>query len=97
MNDRVDVTCPCCGTHLVVEPRTGEILAAERPQIDSTRTFDAALDELRSGSKRRQEAFSKAFDRTQHLPDLLEKKFEEARKKAARDPAAKPRNPFDEE
>lgn len=95
MADRVDVTCPCCGTRLTVDTATSEILAEERPKVDPAKSFDAAMEEVRSGSQRRSEAFSKAFDRTQHLPNLLDKKFEEAKKKAARDPSAKPRNPFD--
>lgn len=95
MTDRIDITCPCCSTRLTVDVASSEILAEERPKIDSTKTFDAAVEEMRTSSQRRNEAFSKAFDRTQHLPDLLDKKFEEAKKKAARDPSAKPRNPFD--
>jgi hypothetical protein len=94
MKDRVDVTCPCCSTKLVVDAATGEILAEERPAVDLTRTFDAALDQVRGGEKRRDEAFSKAFDKTRNLDDVLSKKFEEARKKAAKD-KSKPFNPFD--
>ena len=48
------------------------------------------------GAGRREEVFSKAFDRQQRLDDVLEKKFEEARKKAEKD-KSKPFNPFDGE
>jgi wobble nucleotide-excising tRNase len=95
--DRVEITCPCCGTHLTVDAATSEILAEQRPKLDPAKTFDAAMEEVRTSGQRRSDAFSKAFDRTQHLPSLLEKKFEEAKKKAARDPKDKPRNPFDVE
>ena len=71
MSDRVDLTCPCCGTHLVADVATGEILSEDRPK--SSKTFDDAVGEVRSGSKRREDAFSKAFDRTRNLDDLLEK------------------------
>ncbi len=51
---------------------------------------------MRSGESRREEAFSKAFEKTQKLDSLLEKKFEEARKKAKdADPDEKPINPMD--
>ena len=47
-------------------------------------------------TSRREEAFSKAYERTQKLDTLLEKKFEEARKKAKdADPDEKPHNPMD--
>lgn len=95
MADRFDVTCPCCATRLTIDAATGEILAEERPPVDHGKSFEQAMTDVRHGAERREDAFSKAYDRTQNLDDLLEKKFEEARKKAARDPSGKPRGPFD--
>jgi hypothetical protein len=94
MPDRVEVLCPCCKTKLVVDAETSEILSEERPKQDSGKTFDEAVSKMRGGAKQREEAFSKAFDKTQKLDDLLNKKFEEARKKAKKD-KSKPRTPFD--
>jgi len=94
MSDKVLVVCPCCSTKLTVETKSGEILAEERPKLDVDKTFETAMGDVRSGSKRREDAFSKAFDRTQRLDDLLEKKFEEAKKKA-KDQPEKPHNPLD--
>lgn len=90
----VEVTCPCCSTRLKVDAATGEILAEDRPKQDLSKTFDQALNNVRGGSNRREEAFSKAFQKTQHLDDLLDKKFEEAKKKASKD-GSKPFNPMD--
>jgi hypothetical protein len=95
MSDRLDVVCPCCDTRLVVDVQSGEILAQERPRADVDRSFEAAMDQVRGGSRRREEAFAKAFDRTRRLDDLLSKKFEEAKKKAAKDEGEKPFNPMD--
>jgi len=94
MKDKVDVTCPCCSTMLVVDVATGEILSEERPAVDHEKTFDSAMDHVRGGEKRRDDAFAKAFDKTKNLDDVLSKKFEEAKKKAAKD-ESKPFNPFD--
>jgi hypothetical protein len=94
MADRLEVTCPCCTTKLVVDATSGEILAEERPKLDADKSFEQAFQEVKGGTQRREAAFSKAFDRTQRLDDLLNKKFEEARKKAATD-KTKPRNPFE--
>jgi len=94
MSKNVDITCPCCSTKLVVDAASGEILSEERPEPQHDKTFDSALNEVRGGEKRRDEAFAKAFDKTQRLDDLLSKKFEEAKKKAAKD-TSKPTNPFD--
>ena len=96
MSKKVQADCPCCGARLVVDAATGDVLSHEAPRRDPARSFEEALGEVRSGGKRREEAFSRAFDRTRRLDDLLEKKFEEARKKAALDKTP-PRNPFDSE
>jgi hypothetical protein len=95
MADRFDVVCPCCGTKLVVDAESGEILAEERPKVDPKKSFEKAIDQVRGGAKKREDAFSKAFDRTQNLDDLLGKKFEEAKKKAEKDKDKKPHRPFD--
>jgi hypothetical protein len=94
MSDRVETVCPCCSTRLVVDTDTGEVLAEERPKVDHKKSFDDAMSKVKGGEARRKEAFDKAFDRTQHQEDLLQKKFEEAQKKAAKD-KSKPIKPFD--
>lgn len=94
MSDNLDVTCPCCGTRLTLDRASGEILAEERPKPDTDANFESAWKEVSQGSKRREDAFTKAMDRTRRQEDLLQKKFDEARKKASRDDAP-PRNPFD--
>ncbi len=93
MEGEIKITCPCCGNLMTVDPETGEILAEERP-AHKPKSFDEAADEVRGGAKRREEAFTKAADKTRRLQDTLDKKFEEARKKAA-DDKTRPRTPFD--
>jgi hypothetical protein len=95
MQKPIDVTCPCCATRLVIDRGTGEILSEERPPVDHEKSFEKAMSEVRGGAQRREDAFSKAFERTKKLDDLLEKKFEQARKKAEKDPGGKPKSPFD--
>lgn len=95
VSGKVQVDCPCCKTKLVVDAATGTILSEERPKTDLTATFEQAMTDVKSGAARREDAFSKAFDRTKNLDDLLQKKFDEARRKAASDPDTKPKNPLD--
>lgn len=96
MADRVKLTCPCCDTKLVADAETGEILAETRPKKDVDKTFSAAMKQVESGESRREEAFEKAFEKTQKLDSLLDKKFEEARKKAKDAPDdEKSLNPMD--
>ena len=53
------------------------------------------MSQVQTGASRREEAFSKAFKKTKNLDSLLDKKFEEARKKAKDNPDEKPINPLD--
>ena len=95
MADTVRVTCPCCGNAMVVDGASGEVLSEDRPKTKPAVSFEDAVGEVRAGAQRRQDAFDKAFDRTRRLDDLLDKKFEEAKRKAKENPDAKPTNPFD--
>jgi len=90
MSDTVDVLCPCCGNRMKVDAASGEVLAEERPAPKPTKSFEQAMTDVKSGAQKREEAFSKAADRTRNLQDLLDKKFEEARKKAADDTGPPP-------
>ena len=90
MSDTVDVLCPCCGNKMKVDAASGEVLAEERPAPKPVKSFEQAMTDVKSGAKKREEAFSKAADKTRNLQDLLDKKFEEARKKAADDKGPPP-------
>jgi hypothetical protein len=95
MAKNLQVQCPCCSTRLTVDGDTGMILAEERPKITERVSFDEAVREVHESADKREQAFSQAYDRTQKRDDLLDRMFEEARKKAARDPSTKPKNPLD--
>lgn len=88
------VECPCCTTKLTLDRETGDVLAEERPRFDPTKTFEKAMAEVREGGQRREDAFSKAAERTRRSEDVLGKKFEEAMKKASKDDTPF-RNPLD--
>ena len=92
---KIEVECPCCSNRLTVDAATGDVLAERRAKPDLAKTFDDAMSSVQSGANRREDAFDKAHDRTRRLDDVLEKKFEEARKKAAENPSDKPFNPMD--
>ena len=94
MSDSVRVDCPCCGAKLVVAPQSGDVLSFDAPK-GVPKSFEDAMGDVKSGRERREDAFSKAFDRTRRLEEILDKKFQEARKKADEDPTTPPRSPFD--
>lgn len=94
MSAPIVVECPCCTTKLTLDRETGVVLSEERPKFDPTKTFEKAMNEVREGGRKREDAFTQAAERTRRSEDLLGKKFEEAMKKAAKDDTPV-RNPLD--
>ncbi len=96
MSDPIRVECPCCGAKLALDPASGEVFSFEEPTREP-KSFEQAMGDVQQGRQRREDAFTKAFDRTRRIEDVLDQKFQEAKKKAATDPSSRPRNPFDGE
>ncbi len=88
------VVCPCCDTLLTIDPGTGAILLEERRQKREHQSLDDAMSLVKAQRKEAQEKLARAMDEARHRDEILEKKFQEARKKAAESDEPPPR-PFD--
>lgn len=96
MPEALDVDCPCCGARLKVDPETGSVVWADRKKAPA-KSFDDLVDRVHSQKGVLDEKFARSVHQTRHQKDILEKKFEEARRRAAADPTGRPPNPFDNE
>ena len=92
-----DLTCPCCGALLKVDIATRSVIshtAAVKP-----RTFNDMEDAaraLREQDSRRESIFRQSMDAQKNASELLEKKFQEAVKKAKETPdTGRPIRDFD--
>ena len=92
-----DVTCPCCSAVLQIDPETAAIIA-HTPEVQP-KTFadmEAAAKAMREQDSRRESIFQQSVEAQKHASDLLEKKFQEAIKKAKETPdTGKPIRDFD--
>lgn len=94
---RHTLRCPDCGSELVVDAATGEILSHRAPKapLAGGKTLDslfADLDAQKASAEDRFEREKAAFaDRDR----LLEEKFKEALKRADEEPEQPLRRPFD--
>ena len=88
------VVCPCCDTLLTVDPDTGAILLEERRKHREHQSLDEAMGQVKAQRKEAEERLARAMDEARHRDEILEKKFQEARKKAAESDEPPPR-PFD--
>lgn len=96
MPEALDVDCPCCGALLKIDPETGSVVWADRKKAPA-RDFEDLVSRVRSQKSRLNEKFDRSVEQSRHQRDILDRKFEEARKRAAADPNKRPPNPFDNE
>lgn len=94
MANTLKVVCPCCDTLLTVDPATGAILLEERRQRREHQSLDEALGHVKAQRKEAEDKLARAMEESRHREEILEKKFQEARKKAAESDEPPPR-PFD--
>ena len=92
-----EVTCPCCGAVMKVDVATHAVISHTAPV--KPRTFEdmeAAARAMREQDSRRESIFKQSVEAQKHASDVLEKKFQEAVKKAKETPdTGKPIRDFD--
>jgi hypothetical protein len=96
MPEALDVTCPCCEALLKVDPETGSVVWADKKKAPP-KDFDDLVSRVHSRKSALDEKFASSVERTKRAGSILEKKFEEAKKRAELDPDGRPPHPFDNE
>ncbi len=93
----LDVTCPCCSAVMKVDTATGAVIshtAAVKPKMFND--IEEAARAMKEQDTRRESIFRQSVEAQKHASDLLEKKFQEAVKKAKESPdTGKPIRDFD--
>src|SRR5207244_3924297 len=82
-----EVTCPCCNAVLKLDPGTQGGISHKAPA--NTKAFadiEAAAKAMKEQDSRRDSIFRQSVEAQKHASDLLEKKFQEAVKKAKESP-----------
>jgi hypothetical protein len=92
-----EVTCPCCSAVLKIDAATRAVIAhtpAAKPKTFAD--MEAAAKAMREQDSRRESIFQQSVEAQKHAADLLEKKFQEALKRAKQTPdTGKPIRDFD--
>jgi hypothetical protein len=81
---------------LKVDPETGTVVWADKKKAPA-KDFDDLVSRVQSQRGVLDEKFARSVQQTRNSKEILEKKFEEARRRAAADPTGRPPNPFDNE
>jgi hypothetical protein len=92
-----EVTCPCCGAVLKVDAATKAIIAHTAPvRPKMFNDIEEAARAMKEQDSRRESVFRQSVEAQKHQSDLLNKKFEEALKRAKETPdTGKPIRDFD--
>ncbi|HEY4763466.1 MAG TPA: hypothetical protein VIH75_07300 [Candidatus Sulfotelmatobacter sp.] len=92
-----EVTCPCCNAVLKIDTATRAVIAhtaAVKPRMFND--MEAAAKSMREQDSRRESIFQQSVEAQKNASDLLEKKFQEAVRKAKESPdTGKPIRDFD--
>jgi len=82
-----EVTCPCCNAVLKVDGATGTVIAhtaAVRPKTFAD--MEEAARAMKEQDARKESIFRQSVEAEKHKADLLDKKFQEALKRAKEAP-----------
>src|SRR6266481_8206576 len=87
-----EVGCPCCNAVLKVDPETRAVISHVAPIKPKTfNDFESAAKAMREQEGRKESIFRQAVDAEKNKASVLEKKFQEAMKKAKESPDEGPR------
>jgi ribulose kinase len=92
-----EVTCPCCNAVLKIDPDTKAVIAhtaAVKPKMFND--MEEAARAMKEQDSRRDSIFQQSMEAQKNAAELLEKKFQEAVRKAKETPdTGKPIRDFD--
>ena len=93
MPEALDVVCPCCEAQLKIDPGTGTVVWADKKKAPP-KDFDDLVGRVKGHKGVLDQKFARSVHQTKHAAEILEKKFEEARKRAEKDDS-RPPHPFE--
>ncbi len=92
-----EVTCPCCGGVLKIDAEAKAVIAHTPKAIPKTfNDMEEAARAMKEHDSRKESIFRQSVEAQKNQADLLEKKFQEALKRAKETPdTGKPLRDFD--
>jgi len=92
-----EVACPCCGATLKIDPDVKAVIAHTPKAVPKTfEDMEAAARAMKEQDSRKESIFRQSVEAQKHQADLLEKKFQEALRRAKETPdTGKPLRDFD--
>jgi hypothetical protein len=92
-----EVSCPCCEAKLTVDPSLKAVIGHELPAKPAgpTKDLKAAMEALKGEAEKRRAQFQQAAEAEKGKSKVLDKRFQEALKKAKDEPLERPTRDID--
>ena len=86
-SSQFEVACPCCGAALKIDVATKAVIAHTAKAVPKTfQDMEEAARAMKEQEGRKESIFRQSVEAQKHQSDLLEKKFQEALKRAKETP-----------
>ncbi len=92
----IQITCPCCQAKLSIDPSLKAVLSHEPPpKTGAVTDLTEAVQALKGKATEREARFLQSVEAEKGKGKVLERKFQEAFKKAKDEPITRTPRPFD--
>ena len=95
LKSELELTCPCCGSTLVVDMNLGRIVSHREPERGDKPELNEATRILAEEARRRDALFDQSVEAEKTRGDALSRRFEEALRQAKEEPITRPARDFD--
>ncbi len=95
LKSELELTCPCCGSVLVVDTNLGRVVRHVEPERGDKPELSDAQRILADQNARREALFEQSVEAEKGRGDALSRRFEEALKQAQQEPVTRPSRDFD--
>jgi hypothetical protein len=95
LKSELELSCPCCGTVLVVDVNLGRIVSHRELERGDKPELSDAHRILAAAEAKREALFEQSIQSEKTRDDALSKRFDEALKQARQEPVSKPLRDFD--
>lgn len=95
LKSELELTCPCCGATLIVDTNLGRIVSHKEIERGDKPELNQAQRILAEAEARREALFEQSVQAEKGRDDALSRRFEEALKRASKEPIVKPTRDFD--
>lgn len=95
LKSELEITCPCCRSTLVIDTNLRRVVSHQEPERADKPELNAAASILAAEAARREALFQQSVEAEKGRDDALARRFEEALKRAEKEPVSKPLRDLD--